>query len=117
MRGGQLARRWRVIRLIEASKGLTVAEIANPKWAQGTGYKKSPTKASSNNSWNELFCYGGADTNFFKLHLNSVLVIIPTLVVLSRGGRRRRSKPGGNFVSGPYRNWGIRLLPWPYASE
>ena len=64
MRGDQLGRQWWVNRAIEASpKGLTIAEIARPDEAQGTAWKRSPSKACSKN-WDGLFWYWkGAKTN------------------------------------------------------
>ena len=57
MRGDQLVRLWKVLGGIEANpNGLTMAEIARPNGAQGTAWKRSPSKASSKN-WDGLFCF------------------------------------------------------------
>ena len=56
MRGVQLARQWRVNQAFEATPhGLTMAEIARPDGAQGTAWKRSPSKACSKN-WDGFFC-------------------------------------------------------------
>lgn len=60
MRGEQLARQWRIIRVTEgSSRGLTVAEIPTPEEVQGSGQNGEPFKSPFQKLEWAFFAIGG----------------------------------------------------------